>query len=210
MSPVLAWSIAIAQIMLGLAMGCATLHMIRGPRAQDRVLGFDCLYVNAMLLLVTFGIRSGGTLYFEAALTVALLGFVGGAGQVSAARRGDRMNAPAGVSTLATMLTAVLLVAGAAITLIGAIGLLRLRTFYERTHAPTLGTTLGTACIAVASMIYFSALETRPVVHELLLVTFIFVTTPVTLIILVRAAQLRDQFEGGENAHKQPNSSGPR
>jgi multicomponent K+:H+ antiporter subunit G len=120
------------------------------------------------------------------------------------------MSAPAGVSTLATMLTAVLLVAGAAIALIGAIGLLRLRTFYERTHAPTLGTTLGTACIAVASMIYFSALETRLVVHELLLVVFIFVTTPVTLIILVRAAQLRDRFEGGENAHKQPNSSSPR
>lgn len=76
MSPVLAWSIAFAQIMLGLAMGCATLRMIRGPRAQDRVLGFDSLYVNAMLLLVTFGIRSGSTLYFETALIIALLGFV--------------------------------------------------------------------------------------------------------------------------------------
>jgi multicomponent K+:H+ antiporter subunit F len=76
MNPVLAWSIAIAQIILGLAMGCATLRMILGPRAQDRVVGFDSLYVNAMLLLVTFGIRSGSTLYFEAALIVALLGFV--------------------------------------------------------------------------------------------------------------------------------------
>jgi multicomponent K+:H+ antiporter subunit F len=69
-------SIAFAQIMLGLAMGCATLRMIRGPRAQDRVLGFDSLYVNAMLLLVTFGIRSGSTLYFETAFIIALLGFV--------------------------------------------------------------------------------------------------------------------------------------
>lgn len=108
------------------------------------------------------------------------------------------MNAAAGVSTLATILTAALLVTGTAITLIGSIGLLRLRTFYERMHAPTLGTTLGTACITLASMIYFSALETRPVVHELLIVMFILVTTPVTLIILVRAAQLRDQFEDGE------------
>jgi multicomponent K+:H+ antiporter subunit F len=76
MSPVLLWSIAIAQILLGLAMGCATLRIMRGPRAQDRVVAFDSLYVNAMLLLVTFGIRSGSTLYFEAALIVALLGFV--------------------------------------------------------------------------------------------------------------------------------------
>ena len=76
MSPILVWSVFTAQILLGLAMGCATLHMIRGPRAQDRVVGFDSLYVNAMLLLVTFGIKSGSALYFEAALIVALLGFV--------------------------------------------------------------------------------------------------------------------------------------
>jgi multicomponent K+:H+ antiporter subunit F len=72
----LEWSIIVAQILLGLAMACATYRMLRGPRAQDRVVGFDSLYVNAMLLLVAFGIQSGTTLYFEAALIVALLGFV--------------------------------------------------------------------------------------------------------------------------------------
>jgi multicomponent K+:H+ antiporter subunit F len=73
----LAWSIAAAQILLGLAMACATYRVLRGPRAQDRVVGFDSLYVNAMLLLLAFGIQSGTTLYFEAALVIALLGFVG-------------------------------------------------------------------------------------------------------------------------------------
>ena len=76
MSTILAWSITMAQILLGLAMACATFRMIWGPRAQDRVVGFDSLYVNAMLLLLTFGIRSGSTLYFEMALIVGLLGFV--------------------------------------------------------------------------------------------------------------------------------------
>ena len=57
-------------------MACATFRILWGPRAQDRVVGFDSLYVNAMLLLLTFGIRSGSTLYFEAALIIALLGFV--------------------------------------------------------------------------------------------------------------------------------------
>ncbi len=76
MSTVLTWSIIAAQILLGLAMACALYRILRGPRAQDRVLGFDSLYVNAMLLLLAFGIQSGGTLYFEAALIVALLGFV--------------------------------------------------------------------------------------------------------------------------------------
>jgi len=76
MSTVLTWSIIAAQILLGLAMACALYRILRGPRAQDRVVGFDSLYVNAMLLLLTFGIQSGGTLYFEAALIIALLGFV--------------------------------------------------------------------------------------------------------------------------------------
>ena len=89
MSPVLVWSIVAAQILLGLAMGCATLHMIRGPRAQDRVVGFDSLYVNAMLLLMTFGIRSGSTLYFEAALIVGLLGFVGSVALAKFLLRGE-------------------------------------------------------------------------------------------------------------------------
>lgn len=74
---ILTWSLWLAQICLALGMVCATCRLIRGPRAQDRVLGLDALYVNGMLLLLTFGIRSGTTLYFEAALVIALLGFVG-------------------------------------------------------------------------------------------------------------------------------------
>jgi multicomponent K+:H+ antiporter subunit F len=74
---VLVWSVAAAQIFLGLAMGCAAFRILRGPRAQDRVVGFDTLYTTAMLLLLTLGIRSGDALYFETALIIALLGFVG-------------------------------------------------------------------------------------------------------------------------------------
>ena len=73
----LTWSLALAQIFLTVAMGAALLRILRGPRAQDRVVGLDTLYVNAMLLLMTYGIASGSTLYFEAALIIALLGFVG-------------------------------------------------------------------------------------------------------------------------------------
>jgi multicomponent K+:H+ antiporter subunit G len=105
------------------------------------------------------------------------------------------MNEAAEIPVLAAALTALFLVVGAAITLIGALGLLRLRTFYQRVHAPTLGTTLGTALIAIASMIYFSTAEMRPVLHELLIIIFVIVTTPITLMILVRAAVFRDETE---------------
>ncbi|WP_426229836.1 K+/H+ antiporter subunit F [Pararhizobium sp. DWP3-4] len=70
------WSILASQILLGLAMGCALFRMVQGPRAQDRILGLDALYINAMLLLLTFGIRTANSIYFEAALIIALLGFV--------------------------------------------------------------------------------------------------------------------------------------
>lgn len=76
MSTVVVWPVTAAQVLLGLAMACAAFRAIRGPRAQDRVLAFDSLYVGAMLLVLTFGIRTGSTLYFEAALIIALLGFV--------------------------------------------------------------------------------------------------------------------------------------
>lgn len=73
---VLTWALGLAQIFLAVAMGCAAVRLLIGPRAQDRITGFDTLYVNAMLLLLTFGIRTGSTLYFELALIIALLGFV--------------------------------------------------------------------------------------------------------------------------------------
>ena len=73
----LGWCLLAAQLLLGFAMACASWRMIRGPRAQDRVLGLDAFYVAGMLLLLTFGMASGTSIYFEAALIIALLGFVG-------------------------------------------------------------------------------------------------------------------------------------
>jgi multicomponent K+:H+ antiporter subunit G len=105
------------------------------------------------------------------------------------------VNGAADIPPWAEIVTAALLLVGAAITLIGSLGLVRLKTFYARVHPPTLGTTLGTGCIALASMIYFSALQTRPVLHGILLVLFVLVTTPVTLMLLVRAALFRDELE---------------
>jgi multicomponent K+:H+ antiporter subunit G len=105
------------------------------------------------------------------------------------------MNAASEISALSATLTVMLLMGGAAITLIGSLGLLRLRSFYERVHAPTLGATLGTTCIALASMIYFSALGARPLLHELLIIIFVTVTTPISLMVLVRAAVFRNESE---------------
>ncbi|TIX86676.1 K+/H+ antiporter subunit F [Rhizobium sp. P44RR-XXIV] len=69
-------SVAAAQLMIMAAMAIASIRMFRGPRAQDRIIALDTLYVNAMLLLLTFGIGTGRVVYFEAALVIGMLGFV--------------------------------------------------------------------------------------------------------------------------------------
>lgn len=104
----------------------------------------------------------------------------------------------------AALLTALLLLLGAALALIGSLGLLRLGTFYERVHAPTLGSTLGIGFVLMASMLAFSVLQTRLVLHEVLIAVFMVVTTPITLMLLARAALYRDRREGSEEVPPAP------
>jgi multicomponent K+:H+ antiporter subunit G len=106
----------------------------------------------------------------------------------------------------AALPAALLLVAGGLATLTGAFGLLRLRDFYSRMHSPTMCTTLGTGCVLIASMLVSSALLERPVVHEVLLALFLVITTPITAILLMRAAIYRS---GGLTAAREPTESLP-
>ena len=86
---------------------------------------------------------------------------------------------------------AVLLIVGGTLTVIGSLGLLRLSPFYARMHGPSMGNTLGTASVLIASMLISSALAHRPVVHEILITVFIVMTSPMTAMLLMRAAVSR-------------------
>ena len=68
-------AVILSQLMLAVAMGLCLARMAIGPRAQARILALDAFYVAAMLLLVTLGIRTGSTLYYEASVIIALLAF---------------------------------------------------------------------------------------------------------------------------------------
>ena len=95
----------------------------------------------------------------------------------------------------AGLATGLLVVLGAGLTLLGTLGLLRFPGFYDRIHAPTLGTTLGIGCVLLASMLFFTVTQSRPVLHEVVVALFMVVTTPVTLMLLARAALYRDEQE---------------
>jgi multicomponent K+:H+ antiporter subunit F len=74
-SLILSWGLALAAVLLVLAMTLCAWRMLRGPRAQDRVLALDALYVNGLLLILVLGMRQGSGLAFEAALIIGLVGF---------------------------------------------------------------------------------------------------------------------------------------
>jgi multicomponent K+:H+ antiporter subunit G len=86
-----------------------------------------------------------------------------------------------------------LLIGGGLLALVGSLGLLRMRSFFDRMHPPTMGTTLGSGCVLVASMLVSSALAERPVSHELMITVFVFITAPVSAMTLMRAAVSRTQ-----------------
>lgn len=77
MTPVLQWALPLALVLLMLAMACALVRVLKGPSAQDRVLALDCMALNGMLLMLVLGLLYGSKNYFEAALLLALLSFVG-------------------------------------------------------------------------------------------------------------------------------------
>jgi multicomponent K+:H+ antiporter subunit G len=106
----------------------------------------------------------------------------------------------------AALLTALFVLVGAGFAFTGSLGLLRLGSFYERVHAPTLGTTFGTGSILAASIVCFSALQGRPVLHEILIAIFAVITTPVTLMLLVRAALYRNRLEDGGRSSERPSN----
>ena len=77
MTPLLFWALKGALFLLAVAMLCALTRLLRGPTAQDRVVALDCLYINGMLMMLTLGIVYSSAVYFEAAMLIALFGFVG-------------------------------------------------------------------------------------------------------------------------------------
>ncbi|CAM3385749.1 Na+/H+ antiporter subunit G [Pseudomonas floridensis] len=105
---------------------------------------------------------------------------------------------PTDVPFWAEVLTAVLLVASSLFTLTGALGLLRLKDFFQRMHPPALASTLGAWCVALASIVYFSALKSEPVIHAWLIPVLLAITVPVTTLLLARTALFRKRMAGDD------------
>jgi multicomponent K+:H+ antiporter subunit G len=95
-------------------------------------------------------------------------------------------------------IVAALLLAGAVLALTGAIGLVRYRDFFQRMHPPALAATLSAACVTFASIVYFSALERQAALYPLLINVLLALSTPVTTVLLARAARARSLAAGAD------------
>jgi len=72
----LSQAIHVALALLALSLALALVRLVRGPDVTDRILALDTLYVNSAALLVLYGLKLGVERYYEAALLIAMLGFL--------------------------------------------------------------------------------------------------------------------------------------
>lgn len=92
------------------------------------------------------------------------------------------------MNMLIEIAVSLLLLSGASLSLIGSIGLVRLPDFFSRLHGPAKTVTLGVGGVLLASLLYFSARAPGISLHELLILLFLFITTPVSTHLLAKAA----------------------
>ena len=91
---------------------------------------------------------------------------------------------------------AALVLAGAALALLGSIGLLRLPTFFERVHAPAIIATSASWCVMWGCVLFFSLQQHAPALYPLLIAVFLALTAPITTIFLMRASLFRARQAG--------------
>jgi multicomponent K+:H+ antiporter subunit G len=96
---------------------------------------------------------------------------------------------------LIELLVTMLILAGSFFLLVGSLGLAKLPTLIQRLHAPTKAATLGAGGLLLASMLYFWVIEGVPSFHELLITLFLFLTAPITALMLAKANLLRRKRE---------------
>ena len=89
MSPLLSYAVTTTLILYGVAILLALSRVLRGPSAQDRVLALDLIYLLGMLIILVIGLRFGSSMYFEAALLIALFSFVSSAAMAKFLLRGE-------------------------------------------------------------------------------------------------------------------------
>jgi multicomponent K+:H+ antiporter subunit G len=92
------------------------------------------------------------------------------------------------MSFLAELLISAMLLASSVFIVLGSLGLLRFRDFFQRLHAPTKATTIGVGCLLIASIFYHPLISGDSSPRELLITLFLFITAPISAHMMAKAA----------------------
>jgi multicomponent K+:H+ antiporter subunit G len=101
-----------------------------------------------------------------------------------------------GVPSWVELVVAGLLALSGVSVVLSAVGLLCLKDFFQRMHPPALAYTFGSWSVTLASCLYFSMLESRPMLQTWLVIILLSITVPVTTVLLARAALFRRRVAG--------------
>ncbi|HSH84154.1 MAG TPA: Na+/H+ antiporter subunit G [Guyparkeria sp.] len=102
------------------------------------------------------------------------------------------------------LIVSALILFGAVFVLLGSLGLAKLPSFFMRLHGPTKASTLGVGSILLGSAVYFSSRGGLSV-HEVLILTFLFLTAPISALLMARAGlhhELSDENPAHEDKHQ--------
>jgi multicomponent K+:H+ antiporter subunit G len=91
-----------------------------------------------------------------------------------------------------------LLVVSGLMSIVAAVGLVRLKDFFQRMHAPALASTLGAWCVTLGSILYFSALHGELTLQAWVVNILLAITAPITTALLARAALFRQRLRGDD------------
>ncbi|MCB5161086.1 K+/H+ antiporter subunit F [Marinomonas algarum] len=85
----LSWTIIVVAVCICVALILNLWRLLKGPTLSERILALDTMYINAIALILLYGIYAKSALYFEAAVLIAMLGFVSTAALCKYLLRGD-------------------------------------------------------------------------------------------------------------------------
>jgi multicomponent K+:H+ antiporter subunit G len=113
------------------------------------------------------------------------------------------------VSSWIEAAVSLLLLASGLLSLVAAVGLVRLKSYFQRMHAPALSNTGAAWCVALATLVYFSELDSRPALYAGIVNVLLAITAPVTTLLLSRTGLFRGRLAGkdvppafGGNPHR--------
>jgi multicomponent Na+:H+ antiporter subunit G len=145
----------IVMLMLTVAFAAAFVRVAIGPTLPDRVVALDMAATIVVALILTHCVQSGSSYYIPAAISIALLSFIG-------------------------------TVIGGLLSIVAAVGVIRLPDLFTRMHAATKTGTVGVSAIVIGMMIHFSSLTITS--RGILVIAFFLLTAPVAAHMIGRAA----------------------